>query len=98
MKNFVKQNWYKLMVGSSLLMASFGFLVYSISPAYSRNKIQIPLSENTTSLVGVNGVVVDDYVYFVDAGYIYRFRPDGFINFFAEPQNKYYQPKKVKLP
>jgi len=33
MKKFVSENWYKLMIGSSLLMASFGFKVHSISPA-----------------------------------------------------------------
>jgi hypothetical protein len=33
MKIFVKENWYKLMIGSSMLMASFGFMVHSISPA-----------------------------------------------------------------
>jgi hypothetical protein len=33
MKKFVSENWYKLMIGSSLLMASFGFMVHSVSPA-----------------------------------------------------------------
>jgi hypothetical protein len=98
MKNFVKQNWYKLMVGSSLLMASFGFMVYSISPAYSRNKIQIPLSENTTSLVGVNGVGIGDYVYFVDGGYIYQFTINDVPKYIYGSHLPFYTPKKVKLP
>jgi hypothetical protein len=33
MKKFVSENWYKLMIGTSLLMASFGFMVHSVSPA-----------------------------------------------------------------
>jgi ABC-type transporter MlaC component len=33
MKKFISENWYKLMIGSSLLMASFGFMVHSVSPA-----------------------------------------------------------------
>jgi hypothetical protein len=37
MKNFVKENWYKLMLGSSMMMASFGFMIYAISPAYSNS-------------------------------------------------------------
>jgi hypothetical protein len=37
MKKFVSENWYKLMIGSSLLMASFGFMVHSISPAMADN-------------------------------------------------------------
>ena len=37
MKKFVSENWYKLMIGSSLLMASFGFMVYAVSPAMADN-------------------------------------------------------------
>jgi hypothetical protein len=33
MKRFVSENWYKLMIGSSMLMASFGFMVHSVTPA-----------------------------------------------------------------
>jgi hypothetical protein len=35
MKKFISENWYKLMIGSSMLMASFGFMVHSVSPAMS---------------------------------------------------------------
>ena len=75
MKNFVKENWYKLMVGSSMMMASFGFMMYAISPAYSNNnenKVEIPSSQNITSPVGTNGVVINGAAYFVDGGYIYK--------------------------
>jgi hypothetical protein len=37
MKKFISENWYKLMVGSSLLMASFGFMMHSVSPAMAFN-------------------------------------------------------------
>ncbi len=40
MKKFVSENWYKLMIGSSLLMASFGFMVYSVSPAMADDNNQ----------------------------------------------------------
>ena len=40
MKKFVSENWYKLMIGSSLLMASFGFMVYSVSPAMADSSNQ----------------------------------------------------------
>ena len=40
MKKFVSENWYKMMIGSSLLMASFGFMVHSISPAMADNNSQ----------------------------------------------------------
>lgn len=37
MKKFVSENWYKLMIGSSLLMASFGFMVHSVTAAMADN-------------------------------------------------------------
>ncbi len=40
MKKFVSENWYKLMIGSSLLMASFGFMVHSVSPAMADDNNQ----------------------------------------------------------
>lgn len=40
MRKFVSENWYKLMIGSSLLMASFGFMVYSVSPAMADDNSQ----------------------------------------------------------
>ena len=40
MKKFVSENWYKLMIGSSLLMASFGFMVHSVSPAMAEGNNQ----------------------------------------------------------
>ncbi len=40
MKKFVSENWYKMMIGSSLLMASFGFMVYSVSPAMADDNNQ----------------------------------------------------------
>ena len=38
MKTFVKENWYKMMVGTSMMMASFGFMIYAVSPAYSNSE------------------------------------------------------------
>ena len=40
MKKFVSENWYKMMIGSSLLMASFGFMVHSVSPAMADDNNQ----------------------------------------------------------
>jgi hypothetical protein len=46
MKRFLGENWYKLMIGSSLLMASFGFMVHSISPAFADNSKISGLNSN----------------------------------------------------
>lgn len=35
MKKFISQNWYKMMLGTSCLMASFGFMIYAINPSYA---------------------------------------------------------------
>ena len=37
MKSFLSNNWYKLMIGSSLFIFSVGFLINSVSPVYSSN-------------------------------------------------------------
>jgi hypothetical protein len=93
MKTFVKENWYKMMVGSSMMMASFGFMIYAIGPAYSNNndrKVEIQTPQSSIAPVGTNGVLVDGYIYFVDAGYAYKYNPQ-----------KYWMTEswsKVKLP
>jgi hypothetical protein len=95
MKTFVKENWYKLMVGSSMLMASFGFMIYAISPAYSNSdKTEI---KNTNAPLGSNGVIVDGNAYFVDGGYIYQFRAE-YCNYFIDNPTGSFKPKKIKLP
>ncbi len=77
MKNFVKENWYKLMIGSSMMMASFGFMIYAISPAYSNSEKEKTEIKNTgipNAPVGTNGVNLSDGYIFVDGGYAYKFR------------------------
>ena len=98
MKTFVKENWYKLMVGTSMLMASFGFMMYAISPAYSNSNIDKTEIINTNTPLGSNGVIIGEYAYFVDGGYIYRFDKDDVYAFVSEPTYAPYKPKKVKLP
>ena len=71
MKNFAKENWYKLMIGFSMVTFSISALIYSVSPAMANN------SENKTQFnsnipVSNQGVTIGEYTYFVDAGYVYR--------------------------
>jgi hypothetical protein len=94
MKNFVKENWYKLMVGSSMMMASFGFMIYAVSPAYSNNndhKVEIQTPESSNAPVGTNGVIIGDYAYFVDGGYVYKWSK-------SNSWDSYYNWSKYKLP
>ena len=38
MKSFLSNNWYKLMVASSLFIFSVGFFIYAVSPAYANTE------------------------------------------------------------
>ena len=42
MKTFVKENWYKLMIGCSMFIFSISALIYSVSPAYANVSKPIP--------------------------------------------------------
>jgi len=95
MKTFVKENWYKLMVGSSMLMVSFGFMMYAISPAYSNSNSEKTEIKNTNAPLGSNGVIVGQYVYFVDGGYVYR-RTSEDLKYSADYWKKEWE--KSKLP
>ncbi len=54
MKKFISENWYKFMIGSSLLMASFGFMVYAISPAKANDNNQKLSVNSNYKLVPTN--------------------------------------------
>jgi hypothetical protein len=64
MKTFLKENWYKLMIGFSMITFSLSALIYSISPAMANDNTNIP--------VGNKGITIKEYTYFVDGGYVYR--------------------------
>ncbi len=88
------------MVGSSMLMASFGFMIYAISPAYSNSNSNKTEIKNTNAPLGSNGVIVEGNAYFVDGGYVYRY--DNIVANDYEWNKKYSDGsthwKKFKLP
>ena len=59
MKTFVKENWYKLMIGSSMFIFSVSALIYSVSPARAENVFKAKSNgyDKTPFYVVVNGVV-----------------------------------------
>ena len=58
MKTFVKENWYKLMIGSSMFVFSVSALIYSVSPARAENVFKAKSnSAGTPFYVVINGVV-----------------------------------------
>lgn len=71
MKKFISENWYKLMIGSSMLMASFGFLVNSFTSSQASN-FSLLNPNSAPSLLTPGEIYVtgcgidDDYAYLVD--------------------------------
>ena len=61
MKTFVKENWYKLMIGSSMFIFSVSALIYSVSPARAENVFKAKSNSVDSVYVVVNGVVYYGY-------------------------------------
>ncbi len=77
MKIFLKENWYKLMIGSSCLIFSVGFLLQAISPSYAN-------TNKTDEKVLVNTEIPQDDHYkgelYVSGGYAYLYNGYGYWN------------------
>ena len=83
MKTFVKENWYKLIIGSSMFIFSVSTLIYSVSPARAENVFKAKSNgDNTPFFVVVNGVVY------------YTSDSDGFYGYQAKFTKCLYQPGK----
>ena len=50
---FLKENWYKLMTGTAMLIFACGFFIYAVSPSYASYNGNSP-SNNDYALVPVN--------------------------------------------
>ena len=95
MKNFLKENWFKLMTGTSMLVFSFAFLLYAVSPSYA----------NKTSEIKKPQIDFNDYAFLVESdGYLYSFYSKGVADRWCEgmdanPDNgASFKPHKRKLP
>ena len=51
---FLKENWFKLMTGTSMLVFSFAFLMYAVSPSYANYTKQETPSKSDYALVPLN--------------------------------------------
>ena len=51
---FLKENWFKLMTGTSMLVFSFAFLMYAVSPSYANYTKEETPSNNDYALVPLN--------------------------------------------
>lgn len=93
MKNFLKENWFKLMTGTSMLVFSFAFLTYAVSPSYA----------NETSEVNKPQMESNDDVFAVaSGGYLYSWGSRSTMEAWCRDDDgsndRYFKPKKRKLP
>ena len=90
MKSFLSNNWYKLMVASSLFVFSVGFFIYAVSPAYAN-------TEKTNVKTKTNNV--DDSFTAVANGYLYKWNRYDYMEEWVNGDSyKHNIPKKRKLP
>jgi len=94
MKSFLSNNWYKLMVASSLFIFSVGFFIYAVSPAYA-NTEKTNVTAKTNNVGNEFIIEANGYLYY---WYDYR-RVEPWID--GKEKDIYgssYAPKKKKLP
>jgi hypothetical protein len=76
MKLFIKDNWYKLMTGTSMLITAIAFLIFSTKHATANVN---HISESTVS----NGYPEGEWVYFITNGGFYRVKKGNFAKAFT---------------
>ena len=87
---FLKENWYKLMTGTAMLIFACGFFIYAVSPSYA----------NQTSEVNKPKVdyTKDDVVVLTSNGYLYVWSNYDDMSNWVLTQQEMYKPFKRKLP
>jgi len=92
---FLKDNWYKLMTGTAMLIFACGFFIYAVGPSYANQTSEV----NKPQMEGV-----EDYVAVVSDGYIYTWEWREHMMRWTWGIDKHeeldidYSPKKRKLP
>ena len=85
---FLKENWFKLMTGTSMLVFSFAFLMYAVSPSYANETSEVNKPQMESS---------DDEFAVASGGYLYSWGSRNDARTWAMSPS-YYKPKKRKLP
>ena len=87
---FLKENWYKLMTGTAMLIFACGFFIYAVSPSYANeiSEVNKPKVDYTK----------DDVVVLTSNGYLYVWSDyDRMANWVLLQQDSD-KPFKRKLP
>jgi hypothetical protein len=85
MKNFITNNWFRMVVGTSTLIFSVGFFIRSITPSYANN----PNPNNTSNVASTNGYAEGNYIYFFDNGILYKIKKGDMNGFFLNAPNDF---------
>ena len=54
---FLKENWFKLMTGTSMLVFSFAFLMYAVSPSYANEINNNEVSNKSSTAIKGSDIV-----------------------------------------
>jgi hypothetical protein len=86
MKNFITNNWFRMVIGTSTLIFSVGFFIRSITPSYANN----PNPNNTSNVVSPNGYAEGNYVYFIDDWILYKIKKGDMNGFFSNASDDFF--------
>ena len=85
---FLKENWFKLMTGTAMLIFACGFFIYAVSPSYANQTSEVNKPQMESS---------DDEFAVASGGYLYSWGSRNDARTWAmSPWNS--KPKKTKLP
>lgn len=70
MKQFLKTNWYKVMISISVFIFSVGFFINSITPAFARSSFDLNKTSFKKNTSGED-MREEDYEVVVSGGYAY---------------------------
>ena len=93
---FLKENWYKLMTGTAMLIFACGFFIYAVSPSYANETSEVNKPQMESN---------DDAFSVVSGGYLYTWHSReamskwGRKSYLRFPSSdKHVAPSKRKLP
>ena len=87
---FLKENWYKLMTGTAMLIFACGFFIYAVSPSYANEISEV----NKPQMEGEK----DNAFSVVSGGYLYTWKSPFYMYVWTEEADDWSKPLKRKLP
>ena len=86
---FLKENWYKLMTGTAMLIFACGFFIYAVSPSYANEISEVNKPEMESN---------DDRFAVASGGYLYTWDSKEYMSRWGSGGSDDYKPTKRKLP